>query len=330
MRLRAGGGVSVVAPLRLVGAARTKDGSDITAYLIDPAEISAAQSAVPEAQRLLPADLAASGGAVSGTGSRATATGGAVTVLGGVPSSIPVNGLSFDEGRSTVPVRVVHRVPLADAPFLTDDQWALIGGSQVPASLRAESTATGALIGVEPGADTGEIAAQVQRIAGRGAVVDSVQAERQRQGQGSLLVGVQALMLAGTVLALVMAVGALLLTLAMARGERIRLLAVLRTLGFDRTQSAVLVAWEVVPLAITAIVTGVLTGIGLAWLVVSAVDLRSVTGALARPQLVLSPGVIGLVVALFALGTAAALAFAVAAARRADPARTLRAAEEER
>jgi putative ABC transport system permease protein len=337
-RLRAIDGVSVVAPLRLVGSARTKDGSNVTAYLVDPAEISAAQSGVPEAQRLLPPGPVASaaegsgggsGGGGPGGGSSAKGASGALTVLGGVPSSTPVTGLSFDEGRSSVPVRVVHRVSLSDAPFLTDDQWALIDGSQVPASLRAESTATGALIGVEPGADTGKIAVKAQSIAGKGAVVDSVQAEQRRQRQGPLLVGIQVLMLAGTVLALVMAVGALLLTLAMARGARIRLLAVLRTLGFDRSQSAALVAWEVVPLAVTAIGAGVLTGIGLAWLMVSAVDLRSVTGALARPQLVLSPGVIGLVVALFALGTAVALVFAVAAARRADPARTLRAAEEE-
>ena len=186
-----------------------------------------------------------------------------------------------------------------------------------------------AMVGVRPGVDTARVAAAAQSVAGKAANVDSVQAERMRQGQGPLLAGIQSLMLAGTVLALLMAVGALLLTLAMARGQRIKLLAVLRTLGFDRTQSAALVAWEIVPLAITAIVAGVLTGLGLSWLVVAAVDLRAVTGALARPELALSPGTVGLVVALFALGTAAALAFAVAAARRSDPARTLRAAEEE-
>lgn len=325
-RLRAIEGVAVVAPLRLVGYGSTPAGANVVTYLVDDAQVSAAQANVADDNRLFPrsADQSAhSGRAGSGSGAKATAA------LGGVSRSMSADSLAFDEGRVVVPLHVVNRASASEAPFLTDDEWALVDQTHVPAGLRAESTVMVALIGVRPGADTAEVAAAAQRIAGSGAHVDSVQAQRDRQGQGPLLAGIQSLVLAGTVLALIMAVGALLLTLSMARGERIRLLAVLRTLGFDRSQSAALVAWEVVPLAATSIVAGVLTGLGLSWLVVSAVDLRAVTGALARPELVLSPGTIGLVAALFAMGTAAALALAVVAARRADPARTLRAAEEE-
>lgn len=319
-RLRAIDGVAEVAPLSLIGYGSTQAGANVVSYLVDPQAVSAAQSNVSDDQRLFPA-----GPAVDG----AAAGKGAPTTLGGVSDSTSVGSLAFDDGRTVVPLKVVNHASRTDAPFITDDEWALIDQAHVPASLRAESTPMIALIGVRPGVDTGKVAAAAQRIAGKGAVVDSVQAERTRQGQGPLLAGIQLMVLAGSVLALIMAVGALLLTLAMARGERIRLLAVLRTLGFDRRQSAAMVAWEIVPLAITAIVAGVLTGIGLSWLVVSAVDLRAVTGALARPELTLSAGTVGLVVALFVLGTLAALAFAIGAARRSDPARTLRAAEEE-
>ncbi|WP_460516434.1 FtsX-like permease family protein [Humibacter antri] len=313
-------GVTSVAPLRLVGYASTPAGENVAAYLVDARAIGAAQANVADGQRLFPAADNRTSTAESGHTS---------IVLGGLPASPSVTSLSFDDGRTTVPVHVVHRAKDVDVPFLTDEAWALVDQAHVPASLREESTAMFAMVGVRPGVDTAKVAAAALSVAGKSAHVDSVQAERMRQGQGPLLAGIQNLMLAGTVLALFMAVGALLLTLAMARGQRIKLLAVLRTLGFDRTQSAALVAWEVVPLAATAIVAGVLTGIGLSWLVVAAVDLRAVTGALAKPALAISPGAVGLVVALFALGTAAALAFAVAAARRSDPARTLRATEEE-
>ncbi|MGN6203546.1 FtsX-like permease family protein [Humibacter sp.] len=312
--LRGIDGVTVVAPLRLVGYAATSGGENVAAYLVDVHAVAAAQANVADGQRLFP---------------DAGSSGAAPVVVSGLPESTPVTSLTFDNGRSTVPVHAVHRAKDSAAPFLTDETWALVDQARVPSSLREESTAMFAMIGVRPGIDTARVAAAAQAVAGKAAHVDSVQAERMRQGQGPLLAGIQSLMLAGTVLALLMAVGALLLTLAMARGQRIKLLAVLRTLGFDRTQSAALVAWEIVPLAATAIVAGVLTGLGLSWLVVAAVDLRAVTGALAKPELALSPGTVGLVVALFALGTAAALAFAVAAARRSDPARTLRAAEEE-
>ncbi|GAB3615009.1 ABC transporter permease family protein [Humibacter ginsengisoli] len=314
--LRGIDGVSVVAPLRLVGYASTSGGENVAAYLVDARAIAIAQSDVADRQRLFPATSSGRNGSTP-------------VVVAGLPGSAPVASLTFDDGRTTMPVHVVHRAKDMDAPFLTDETWALVDQTHVPASLREESTAMFAMIGVRAGVDTAKVAAAAQAVAGKGARVDSVQAERMRQGRGPLLAGIQSLMLAGTVLALFMAVGALLLTLAMARGQRIKLLAVLRTLGFDRAQSAALVAWEVVPLAVTAIVAGVLTGLGLSWLVVAAVDLRAVTGALAKPGLVISPGTVGLVVALFALGTAAALALAVAAARRSDPARTLRAAEEE-
>jgi putative ABC transport system permease protein len=319
-RLESIDGVTAVAQLRLAGLGRTADGTDIPVYLVDAADVSSAQSRVSADRRLFPADAVAAASAERG---------GVVTVLGAVPGERGVRSLTFDDGRSEVPVRVVKSAPASDAPFLTDAEWALLDENRVPASVRAEATTVGALIGVRDGADTARVAAAAQRVAGKAARVDSTAAERDRQGKGPLLAGLQALMIAGTVLALVMAIGALLLTLAMARGQRARLLAVLRTLGFDRTQSAALVAWEVVPLAVTAIVAGVAAGLGLSWLVVTVVDLRAVTGALARPQLDLSPGVIGLVVALFVVGTAIALLVAVMSARRADPARTLRASEEE-
>jgi putative ABC transport system permease protein len=305
--------VADVASLRLVGYADLSTGQTVATYLVDAGRMLAAQSDLPPAARLFP---------VGGSGI------GGATVLGGLPASTRPESIAFDDGRHTTPVHVVAHAKVTSAPFLTDAAWALVDQRTAPASVRAEGVATAALIRVDQGADVATVAAQVQRLAGRDAVVGSTAATQVRAERGPLLTGIRNLMFAGSLLAVVMAIAALLLTLAMGRRARVRLLSVLRTIGFDRGQTAALVAWEVTPLAVTAIVAGVLTGLGLSWLVLDVVDLRPITGALARPEFAVSWPAVGIVVGVFALGTAIAVGSAVVAARRADPARSLRAEEE--
>ncbi|GAB3395195.1 FtsX-like permease family protein [Humibacter soli] len=305
--------VAAVAPVRLVGYADASTGQTVATYLVDAGEVMRAQSDVPADSKLFPVGSSGIGGA---------------TVLGGLPTSTRPDSFAFNDGRDRMPVRVVDHAKTSAAPFLTDPSWALIDQRTAPASVRAASTPTAALIDVRPGADVAAVADQVNPIVGADAVVDSTSAAQDRQEQGPLLPGIQKLMLAGSLLAVIMAVAALLLTLAMGRRARVRLLSVLRTLGFDRGQSAALVAWEVTPLALTAIVVGVLTGLGLSWLVLDAVDLRPITGALERADFAVSWQAVAVVVGVFALGTAIAVGSAVVAARRADPARSLRAEEE--
>jgi len=305
--------IAGVAPLRLVGYADASSGQTLATYLVDAREMITVQSDLPSGAALFPTGSSGIGGA---------------TVLGGLPSSARPHSFAFDDGRVRMPVHVVAHAKVTAAPVLSDTAWALIDQRTVPASVRAEAVTAAALIDVRAGADVGKVVAEVQRVAGRAAVVNSTAAAEALAEKGPLLPGIQYLMLAGSLLAVIMAISALLLTLAMGRRARVRLLSVLRTLGFDRGQSAALVAWEVTPLALTAIVAGVVTGLGLSWLVLDAVDVRPITGALARPEFEVSwPGV-AVVVGVFVLGTAIAVGSAVVAARRADPARSLRAEEE--
>jgi putative ABC transport system permease protein len=109
---------------------------------------------------------------------------------------------------------------------------------------------------------------------------------------------------------------------------RSRLLAVLRTLGFDRGQSTALIAWELAPVAITALVTGTLLGIGLPLLVLAGIDLTPFTGGAAQPALALDPWLTAAVLGGFVLVVAAASSIAALGARRTNLASALREGEE--
>ena len=109
---------------------------------------------------------------------------------------------------------------------------------------------------------------------------------------------------------------------------RSRLLAVLRTLGFDRGQSTALIAWELAPVAITALVTGTVLGIGLPLIVLAGIDLTPFTGGAAQPALALDPLITAAVLGGFVLVVAAASAVAALGARSTNLASALREGEE--
>jgi putative ABC transport system permease protein len=324
-RVRDVSGVERVAALRAVGYGTADSGENAATYLVDLHTVNAVQAQVPANRRLIPDTVPSTSGASS-------ASAAVRAVIGGFSSSSHPTEFSFTdesgENEIRVPVRVVaHDSPNA-APFLSDQAWALLDRSAVPPGVRTQGHVAALLISTSDGVDVAAVAKRVNAVVGSDATVDSTAAAQERQRGGPLLPGIQNLMLAGAVLSVLMAVAALLLTLAMGRAARTRLLGVLRTLGFDRGQSAALVAWEVTPLTATAIVAGAATGIGLSALVLAALDLRPVTGALARPEFAVSWWMVGLVVAVFAVGAAIAVAVAVVHARRADTAQTLRAEEE--
>lgn len=92
-----------------------------------------------------------------------------------------------------------------------------------------------------------------------------------------------------------------MLVAASGTGERTRAAAQLRVLGTSRRQAA-RVAWlEATVPAVLASVVGLAVGIGLSWLLVGALELRSVTGGRLAPHLVMAwwvlalPLIVGLV-----------------------------------
>ncbi|GAA2971014.1 putative ABC transport system permease protein [Microbacterium terrae] len=132
--------------------------------------------------------------------------------------------------------------------------------------------------------------------------------------------------------ALVIAVGlsvvALLLVAGVSQESRSRAVALLRTLGLDRRRARGIVAWEFVPLGITALVGGVLLGVVLPLLVVGSIDLRPFTGGGGQPSLAVDPLLSGILIAAVVVALALAVVGGVLSARTTSMAAVLRTEED--
>ena len=118
------------------------------------------------------------------------------------------------------------------------------------------------------------------------------------------------------VLCLLLAVTAIAMSLVLAAPTRGRLLAVLRTLGAPARTSRRLVAWEVTPVVVTAMIAGTLVGLALPYLVVAGIDLRPFTGAESQPSVHYDPVLLAGVLVGFAVVLAGCLWLATVVARR--------------
>src|SRR5690606_19251414 len=130
-----------------------------------------------------------------------------------------------------------------------------------------------------------------------------------------------------TVASAVLAVGVVVLTLAVGAPARDRRTALLATLGAPRTTPRRLLLWEVVPLAVVAGAAGAVAGVVLPLVLLPAADLRPFTGGTIMPPLAVDPVLVVAVTGAGVLATALATVLAARRAGRADPVRALREGE---
>jgi putative ABC transport system permease protein len=110
--------------------------------------------------------------------------------------------------------------------------------------------------------------------------------------------------------------------------ERTRLLALLGTLGFSRGQARTMIAWELGPIALVALVAGGTLGLALPLLVLAGVDLTPFTGGSTQPLLAVDPwSLLGTVVGFCSIIVTATL-ITIATARERPLAAILRSGEE--
>ncbi|MEP6842347.1 MAG: FtsX-like permease family protein [Pseudolysinimonas sp.] len=136
--------------------------------------------------------------------------------------------------------------------------------------------------------------------------------------------GVQVGLILGAGLAVLLCGIALVLSTVAAGVDRARTTGILRTLGMPRRKLSALIAWELVPVAVVALVAGALLGIALPFIVTAAVDLRPYTGSEARLIPVFDPLLIFGVLCAFSVVVVASGLVAIAVDRRLNPSTTLR------
>ena len=242
-------------------------------------------------------------------------TGGAVAQNGG---TVSVSGV----GQVDV-VGHVGQLPgvLTGRSFVVVAQSAWEGaGLTVPSANRA-------LISVAGGADRRDVAAAVDQT-----VPDSlIQTPDERLNAftaAPVTSGLSTIFVIVVVLTTVLTVLAILLVQALGSASRMRLLALLRTMGARRREQRALAMWEVAPVLIASGLAGAAVGVAVPWVLLRAVDLRGLTGSPLQPTLAVNLWLLGLVVAGVLVVVGLAVAASAALASRADLAQHIRLGEE--
>lgn len=184
------------------------------------------------------------------------------------------------------------------------------------------------LLRLDPGADIAAVKAELARITGPDATIESPADAAALLNGSPVSGGLQFALLALIVVVALLCAGTVVLALMISGPARERLLALLRTLGLSRRQSRGITGWEIGPTAIVAIVAGCILGAALPLVVLAGVDLRPFTGGVLQPAITLDPLLLGIVVGGFALLVVVATSIAMAAARRLSLAKALRTSEE--
>ncbi|MFE5341042.1 FtsX-like permease family protein [Isoptericola sp. NPDC056578] len=296
---------------------RSPDGKtrSVQVVAVDAADLAAVQAGVPDASPAV-AELV-----------QPTADGALPVLALRVPDvAAGTTGLVLDlqdESADVVVAGASDQVPgVIDAPStLVLDAGVLAGPLDYATEPRT------ALVALDDGAEPARVAAAL-RDAVPGAAVDdrtTVAAELlESPAARGIATGARvSVALAGVLVALTVA-----LTLVLAAPDRERLLAVLRSMGVRRSESRGLVAWEVAPWALGALVVGALVGVVVPALLRARVDLTALTGGGPQPALTVDPVLaVGGVVGFVATVVVGAVLATVAGRRGATPERLREAAE---
>ena len=184
------------------------------------------------------------------------------------------------------------------------------------------------LVRFAPDADAAAATAALADIAGDGATAVTATDLATQLSEQSVTRGLVTALVGAIALSSLLTVLAIVLTLVVGRPARERLLPLLSTLGLGRRGERALVAWEIGPVAVVAVVVGAVLGAVLPFVVLQGVDLRAFTGGDVQPTVVYDPWLITAVLAGSVLVTVVAAAAASGVGGRMNAARAMRKEEE--
>ncbi len=243
-----------------------------------------------------------------------------------------VTGGDVDQAGGTVSVSGVGQVRVVghvdQLPGVsTGRSFVVVRQSAWEAAGRPVPSANLGLISVVEDADREDVAATIADAVPNSLVetpderLDAFTAAPATSGLSTVFVVVVALTTTLTVLAI-------LLVQALGSASRMRLLALLRTMGARRRDHRAIATWEVAPVLIASGLAGAAVGALVPWVLLRAVDLRGLTGSPLQPELALDPWLLGLVAAGVLLVVVLAVIASATLASRADLAQHLRLGEE--
>jgi putative ABC transport system permease protein len=249
----------------------------------------------------------------------ATESGGRVPIIVSSDLLEEVTGHS-DLTLDGVPIRVAGVLP-SDSQLGPVRSWMLVDSSfasKFSAAFRPDLL----LISASP--TSPRLRENVARAIGPSANVETVASVADARRSEPAVAGVRFGLVLGALISILLCAIALVLSTIVAGRARSRTAGILRTLGLPSRSLRVLVAWELVPVAVVATLAGTALGLALPYLLTAAVDLRPFAGGTERPVPLLDPSFIGLVLAAFCVVVLAVGLLAVAAGERLNPSSALK------
>ncbi|HAM13514.1 MAG TPA: hypothetical protein DCO91_09425, partial [Microbacterium sp.] len=184
------------------------------------------------------------------------------------------------------------------------------------------------LIELAPGYDAAAVIDRVGQIIGGTFSVSLLDASTDEIRSSPAVTALQVALLSAVGIAIALSAVAVLVVAGVTRDARSRVIALLRTMGMGRRETRGVVAWEFVPLGVTALVAGGALGILLPLLIVFSIDLRPFTGGGGQPSLFIDPVLSATLVAIVLAALALAVIGGVLSARATSTATVLRMGED--
>lgn len=223
-------------------------------------------------------------------------------------------------------VEVAGTAPAAALPGASR-RWVLVDSSAVDRlglgfvdAERVLASLDGSRDAAAVSVDVGDAVAATQQANLRDLVVVLDTDEALRAARSPAIAGVESALVLAAAASLALTVLTIVLASLAAAAARNRLLGVVRILGMSTRQLRGLLAWELGPLAITAVVVGTGLGFGVAAIVAAVLDLRPFVGGIEQPAPVVDPLAVLAALGGFVATVIAAGLAAVAVGRRVAPA----------
>jgi putative ABC transport system permease protein len=215
-------------------------------------------------------------------------------------------------------------VATGQTPVSSRSNWIAVDSSYADEIVGRDPVDRMVLVKLDAGATASGIDAELRAALGDTIRVQTPQGVIALIEEGPAAQGLRIALLVATALAALLGALAIVLTLALAAAPRERALALLRTLGVRPRASGGLIAWEVGPPTIAAVVAGLVFGALLPVVVLTAVDLRAFTGSTLQPAYRADAGFLAVLVGGFVVVAALFTVIAVFASRRVRAATVLR------
>jgi putative ABC transport system permease protein len=306
-------GVATAAPLVVTSGAPFRQGVDDGGVLLVVADTAALNAATGDFPVLAP-----------GSGS-------AVPVLASDDWHDQLAGDELRIGEADV---VLAGSTVTDALPGVSDHWLLVDSRDAAALGLDLPDADRVLIAVDAGASPAVVAEEIDEVVTAaqpgntaGVVVVRDVDTSLAAARTPVIASLESGLLGVAVSSLALTMLAVLLATVAAAATRNRLIGVLRILGMSRRQIRGLLAWELGPLAIAAVVAGTLLGVALPVVVTSALDLRAFVGGREQPGAIIDVTAVLVAIGAFAAAVLISGAIAVALGRRLAPAGAIKMGE---